>query len=123
MNIDQFAARKLAGDRIVAFLKATAVGRDNARPRTEVMAHVCYNGPERPFRRIYRERGVASCDKGLYWAEARDVGAFGAYLVKAYGEDLAEKRLAVFFHARPELRRTATVPEAQPGLFEDRGAA
>ena len=106
MSINQLLSRIEIGDRIVRLLQSSAVGVENAIPRHIVMGHVCYDGPERPFRRIYVERGVASCDKGLYWARVCDIKTFRKYLMDTYGEQISDNRMDAFFKARKDLRRT-----------------
>lgn len=118
MGIDQFRQQKIIRDRIKEFLSERAVGPERAVPRARVQAHVCYDGPDRHFREIYKGLGIASCDDGLYWPQACDVPAYKEYLINGYGHELAAEKIEELYKARPELRPKKAPDTQKPLPFE-----
>jgi hypothetical protein len=121
MNIIEVRNREAVRDRIKDFLKSFAEGPEKAVPRPIVAAHVCYDGPDRHFRELYKGLGIASCDGGLYWPRAQDVGEYEAYLINGYGHELAREKIEALYKARPELR-PKPVGEQKKLDFEANGA-
>ncbi len=122
MDINQFRQREILRARIKDFLRGSALGPENAVPRPIVAAHVCYDGPDRHFREIYKGLGIASCDKGLYWPQACDVKAYEAYLINGYGHELAREKVEALYKARPELRPKPAGIQGELPLEEPEGA-
>ena len=106
---------------ILDYLKANARGHENAIPRHIVAEHICYNGGERAFRKLYAGIGLGSCNKGIFWPIIpAEVEYCRLYWERNYTHELARDKVKALLAARPDLRPPVTA--VQGNLFEEVGA-
>ena len=106
MDAQAYADKRLS-DAIIDFLRREHAGRANAIPYRLIMEHFAYPDDGRDnhgFRKLYENR-VCSSSGGIFWpVSMAEADAWKAYLSRAHGPIVADRKYKALLAARPDLR-------------------